>query len=150
MKKLLQLGKSYPVNAALIVLLLALSIWYFGSSFVDGISSAFTQAEVTETTRQAEAEKSAARDELREAGAESVNRQIEDSVRTRTIEPEIERTSQASSNARERSQRSSKTYEQSQKSFRRDGLDDGALHDRNCANLHELYPGEIFRDCERE
>lgn len=75
-------------------------------------------------------------------------RAIEDAIRERTIKPEIERTARNLEDARSRTKGARNDYDQAKKNTPRDDPDSHALHERNCSDLHELYPGDPLPYCE--
>jgi hypothetical protein len=84
-----------------------------------------------------------------QAAKEDVNRQAEDLNRERTIQPELERTRRELAAARERTRKAEIDYENARKNIPDNGgTDTRALHDRNCADLRELYPGESIPFCQ--
>lgn len=146
MKSLLRLGKSWPFNAALIVVVAALCGYYALGSAWDAFTASRSARQVEATETQARAAEGAARDAVSEAAAADVERRVEDAVRERTINPERERAEVALSHARARRLEAERNHEAHQ-NFRPVSLDDARLRERNCADLAELYPGQKFPGC---
>jgi len=92
-------------------------------------------------------QKDAAKSEADKAAGERV---IEDAIRERTIKPEIERTSRNLEDARSRTKEAQTDYDKarSPKDSQGNDPDSRALHERNCSDLRELYPGETIPHCE--
>lgn len=146
--KIFNLARTYPVIAAFIAVLILVSVWYFGGAFVSGVQSAFTSRQVEKTEGQAKQAEADAHAALSEANKAATDRTVEDRIREQTIEPERVRTAQAVNSSRSRTQKAEASYEQAQKSFDRHRLDRHVLHERNCTDLHALYPGENFAGCQ--
>lgn len=83
-----------------------------------------------------------------EADKAAQERAIEDAIRERTIKPEIQRTARNLEEARSRTRGAKADYEQSKKNNPGNNPDSRAQHERNCAELRELYPGEPIPLCE--
>lgn len=81
------------------------------------------------------------------AAKENINARAEDLNRERTIRPELERTRAAVGDARQRARKAETDYENARKNPVDSNIDVRALHDRNCADLRELYPNEPIDFC---
>lgn len=145
---ILKLVKAHKLATALVAAALLFVIYQAGGGIVSGVRSRISSAQVTQTQAEAHAAQAQAAQSLTEANASSVNRQVEDGYRERTINPELKRTAQVVESTRARAREAQITYENAQKPFHRPELDERALHQRNCADLARLFEAERFNRCE--
>lgn len=132
------------VFAGLVILALVL-----GAGAITAVRHRLQDRKVEKLEQKSDAateEKQTAQTAADEAAQE---RAIEDAIRERTIKPEIQRTTRNLEEARARTKGARNDYDQAKKNTLRDDADSRALHERNCSDLRELYPGESIPLCER-
>jgi hypothetical protein len=137
----------HPVAALIAAAVLATVLWLYAGGVITGVKNLFAGSAVQKTEAQASAAESQASGSTAEADRTSADRKVEDRVREQIITPEVERTKRASELTRERLRQAEVNHEKAIKGRGGDGLDDRALHERNCSDLAELYPGEHFEGC---
>ena len=139
--------KEHPLIALGLLLTVCALCFIYGGAFIDGARNAKSQRAVSQTQGAAQTEQSEAGRALTHANQEAIDRQVEDGLRRRVIQPEAERTRRAATATRERTRMAQAAYEDVQKHPPRGDADSRRLHERNCADLAELYPGESIADC---
>lgn len=139
--------KARPAVALVIGIGLLFLLWQFGGGIVARMRLAVTVSSTRSTETQARTEEKAAQGEKGTASEEKIERRVEDGVRERVIQPEIERTRRAAAESRQRTEKAVRNYEATQTGVSRESLDDGALRERNCADLRALYPEQRFKRC---
>ncbi len=142
--------KTNPFTTGLIALALAAGLWYFASSFTSGVRHLLENRAADKLEQQANDAQDKAAQKLNEAHQVATDRAVEDLNRARAITPEIERTARAVNETRESARRARTNYENARtKPDLLNDPDTAALHDRNCADLNQLYPGEQRPICDR-
>lgn len=139
---------AHPVAALIVACGLAATVWIYGGAFWGGVRAAFQDRKVERLQTQAHEAQAGAQTAERAADDTQIERTVEDQRRANEIAPAIERAGRTVAETSAEAQRARARYEQTQKNSRRDDLDDRVLHERNCADLAQLYPGERFRRCE--
>lgn len=124
------------------VILLAL-LWYFGGAVKQSVLDRKTDRKVDKLEQKSDQSQQQANSEIREAEKTEGARAAEDTRREVEIKPELERARVNREQARANTQKAAIDYENSrQKISDPTGIDVGVLHERNCADFHELYPNE--------
>ena len=136
-----KLAQQHPLITLFFATALVIGGLYFGAGVITGIRQAFEDRSVEKLKKEGGKHLEAA------AGAGSV-RQAEDQSRRITIRPRIEAATRDLESARARRRAAESNYEKS-KHTPVPNLDARDLHDRNCADLRELYPNEPIAHCDR-
>lgn len=135
---------SRMLDHPMITLVVACVLFYFGltfgAGFIAGIRHVFEDRAVTELKTEGDKH-------LEAAGAAGAARANEDANRNTNIRPRIEASTRDLESARERRLKAESNYEKSKHTPLSD-LAPGDLHERNCADLRELYPGEPSPYCD--
>ena len=140
--------KANPLIIGIGALGLFAVLWYFGGSIKQKVLDWKTAAQVERLEKQSDASQQKAAQELSEADKTSGARAAEDERRRNEIIPAIQRSNGNREQARLRTQKAQIDYENSRKkNSDTTGVDLRVLHERNCADFHELYPDEP--DCPR-
>jgi F0F1-type ATP synthase membrane subunit b/b' len=139
--------KERPLIALALATILVALLWIYGGAFVSGVRSALSGRAVSQNQNAAQAEQQQAEAAQTSANQEGVNRKVEDAIRQRTIEPEVQRAGRVAVERRERTRRAEAIYEKARQDSAGAGLSAGALRERNCSNLRDLYPGRVFDYC---
>lgn len=136
---------SFALAHPLVTLVLCCLIFYlaitFGAGLVAGVREAFENRAVEKLERQADKH-------LEVAGAADRARTAEDQKRETNIRPRIDTTTKDLAAARARRRQAETNYEKSQANSI-PNLDAHDLHERNCADLRQLYAGEPIPHCDR-
>jgi hypothetical protein len=140
--------KEHKLASLIIAAALIFVIWIYGGAFLSGVRDEFSSRQVQKRETQAATAQEGAQQEKSQADAAAGDRKVEDRIREQSIKPEQERVARGAHDARARTQRAEEHYEQVQKNYRRVDLDDVRLHQRNCTDLRELYPTEIWSGCQ--
>lgn len=151
-KAIAEFAGRHKLATAICAAAIIIAMVYLGYLLVTAISNGFENAQVERLNKQAAGKQAEANKSLDQANAEAVDRKAEDKLRERTIEPQLEQATQNSQAARERARQAERNYEKSR--TRPSGTDSRVdpdqrlLHERNCTDLRELYPGERIAGCE--
>jgi flagellar biosynthesis GTPase FlhF len=140
--------RAHKLATAIVGALVIVGALYFGSSLITGIREAFQDAQVNRLNKQSEQKEAEAQKSLDAADKEAVDRAVEDKLRELNIEPQRRQAKENSEQARQRATKAETDYENARKNINRNSIDERLLHERNCADLHELYPGERVAGCE--
>lgn len=134
---------AHPLIAIVVACILLYLVITWGGSFIAGVRHVFEDRAVEQLTTEAD-------EHLKAAGAAGAERVTEDANREANIRPQIETTTRDLEAARARRRKAESDYENARKtSDSSDGLNADALHQRNCTDLRELYPGEPVPYCDR-
>lgn len=138
------------ISVAVLISAVLVFLWWMASEVTSSLTHFFEDREIEQLNQKAgEAENKAAA-HVNEAREIAVKRAAEDFNRARQIVPEIERTSRNLAETRERTRKAQINYEKAlQPPTPVDDPDITVLHDWNCADLAELYPGEQHPICNR-
>jgi hypothetical protein len=140
-------ARAHPLATAIACGVLIFVAFYFGGQFITGIRQAFENHQVNALEKQSEQKQAEAEKSLKDADAASVDRKAEDLQRERNIKPAMKAAAENSEVARARARKAETNYEKARTSTPRTDIDLRVLHSRNCADLHELYPGEPIDGC---
>lgn len=146
--RLTALALAHPLITLAIVSVLFYLVVTFGAGLIAGIRHKFEDRQVQQLEQKADQSEQNANKKIDEANEAAGDRQEEDTNRETNIRPRVEVTGRELEVARERRRKAEGNYENSRKNPRTDS-DAGALHERNCAELRELYPGEPLAGCDR-
>lgn len=137
----------HPFYSLIIGVVLCAALWYGGGALLNGASELHTSGEVHKTEAQATQAEAQAGASKQAADQTAIDRQVEDQLRERTITPEVRRSERQAAETRARVRDAEANYEKVTKDRSRSPLGPDALHERNCSDLRDLYPGEEFAGC---
>lgn len=143
------IARAHPIATALVAGVVVCLVLYFGSRLATGIREWRENARVEKLQKQADKNMSDAQKSLGEADQAAGDRQAEDTRRELVIEPARRQASENSNQARQRTTQAEGEYEKARNGPIDDSIDERTLHQRNCADLHQLFPGESIAGCEQ-
>jgi len=148
--RLLEWAQGHQLLTLIIACVLFYLVMTIGLRLGAGIRHAWENRTINQLEQKADKAESEANKQLDQASREQMNRQAEDLAREETIKPEVERTARDAAAAKERTRRAQSSYEKARKQNSDLGNDSDlhTLHERNCADLRELYPGESIPLCQ--
>lgn len=121
-----------------------------GAAVITGIRYNLEDRKIEKMEKKTEEATTGMKGEISDADKAAQERAIEDAIRERTIKPEIQRTTRNLEEARSRTRAARNDYEKARKTNDLgNDSDPRALHERNCAELRELYPGEPIPLCDQ-
>jgi hypothetical protein len=134
--------QKYPLPSLVAAVLFGVVLLYVGAGLITSVRHAIEDAQVNSLEKKAE-------ESQQRANQQGNSRRAEDLNREQTIAPERDRSRRDVVAARDRTRKAEIDYENARKNVPDSGgIDARALHERNCAELRELYPGESIPFCQ--
>ncbi len=147
LRRLVEFVRRRPIVTLVVTAAFVYVLVIFGPALLLGIKHGFSSQKIEKQKEAAETEKTAAHDQIIQAGEIEAERQAEDRHREQKLRPARDGANISLAEARERRKAAEKRYDQIRKDPPQPGIDDLALRLRNCTDLATLYPGLRFAGC---